>query len=57
MRPGRIALVYGFAGISDHHGVLSFRPRIPAWRRLRLRLTLRGICSRSTSGRRSPPAA
>ncbi len=38
-----MALVYGFAGMRDHHGVLSFRPRIPAaWDRLRFRLTVRG---------------
>jgi alpha,alpha-trehalose phosphorylase len=38
-----MALVYGFAGMRDHHGVLSFRPRIPSqWRRLGFRLTVRG---------------
>jgi alpha,alpha-trehalose phosphorylase len=38
-----MALIYGFAGMRDHHGVLSFRPRIPAeWERLRFRLTVRG---------------
>jgi alpha,alpha-trehalose phosphorylase len=38
-----MALVYGFAGMRDHHGVLSVRPRIPRqWRRLRFRLTVRG---------------
>jgi len=38
-----MAVVYGFAGMRDHHGVLSFRPRIPDdWRRLRFRLTVRG---------------
>jgi alpha,alpha-trehalose phosphorylase len=38
-----MALVYGFAGMRDHHGVVSFRPRIPDdWRRLRFRLTVHG---------------
>jgi alpha,alpha-trehalose phosphorylase len=38
-----MALVYGFAGMRDHHGVLSFRPLIPeSWRRLRFCLTVRG---------------
>jgi alpha,alpha-trehalose phosphorylase len=38
-----MALVYGFAGMRDHRGVLSFRPRIPSeWRRLRFCLTVRG---------------
>jgi trehalose/maltose hydrolase-like predicted phosphorylase len=38
-----MALVYGFAGMRGHHGVLSVRPRRPDdWRRLRRRLTVRG---------------
>jgi alpha,alpha-trehalose phosphorylase len=38
-----LALVYGFGGMRDHHGVLSFRPRVPDdWQRLRFRLTVRG---------------
>lgn len=38
-----MTLVYGFAGMRDHRGVLSFRPRMPGdWRRLRFRLTVRG---------------
>ncbi len=38
-----MALVYGFAGMRDHRGLVSFRPRIPDdWRQLRFRLTVRG---------------
>jgi alpha,alpha-trehalose phosphorylase len=38
-----ISLVYGFAGMRDYGGKLSFRPQIPAaWKRLRFSLTVRG---------------
>jgi alpha,alpha-trehalose phosphorylase len=38
-----LALVYGFAGMRDHGGRISFRPRMPAeWRALRFPLTVRG---------------
>jgi alpha,alpha-trehalose phosphorylase len=38
-----MALVYGFGGLRDHGGRISFRPRLPAeWQRLRFRLTIRG---------------
>jgi alpha,alpha-trehalose phosphorylase len=38
-----LALVYGFAGMRDHGGRLSFRPRLPAeWRALRFPLAIRG---------------
>jgi alpha,alpha-trehalose phosphorylase len=38
-----MALVYGFGGMRDHRGQISFRPRLPErWRRLRFRLTIRG---------------
>jgi alpha,alpha-trehalose phosphorylase len=38
-----MALVYGFGGMRDDDGKLSFRPRLPErWSRLRFRLTVRG---------------
>ena len=38
-----LALVYGFGGMRDYGGHISFRPRLPSdWRRLRFRLTIRG---------------
>ncbi len=37
-----MALVYGFAGMRDHRGGISFHPRLPAeWRRLSFPLTIR----------------
>jgi len=37
------ALVYGFGGMRDHAGYLSFDPRLPeAWPMLRFRVTIRG---------------
>ncbi|GMA41621.1 kojibiose phosphorylase [Mobilicoccus caccae] len=37
------SLVYGFGGMRDHHGELSFDPRLPeSWPGLRFRLTVRG---------------
>ena len=37
-----MSLVYGFGGMRDHAGALSFRPRLPAqWERLRFPLTVR----------------
>ncbi len=38
-----MALVYGFGGMRDYDGRLSFRPRLPErWNRLCFRLTVRG---------------
>jgi alpha,alpha-trehalose phosphorylase len=38
-----LALVYGFGGMRDRGGEISFRPRLPKeWRRLRFPLTVRG---------------
>jgi alpha,alpha-trehalose phosphorylase len=38
-----LALVYGFAGMRDHGGRISFRPRLPdEWTRLAFPLTIRG---------------
>ena len=38
-----LVLVYGFAGLRQHHGTLSFTPRLPAGlRRLRFSLRFRG---------------
>ena len=38
-----LALVYGFAGMRDDGGSISFRPRLPAeWSRLDIPLTVRG---------------
>ncbi|MBW8270493.1 glycoside hydrolase family 65 protein [Caldovatus aquaticus] len=38
-----MALTYGFAGMRDGEGRISFRPRLPAeWRLLRFPLTIRG---------------
>jgi len=38
-----ISIVYGFAGMRDHDGALSFSPRLPdAWKRLLFRLRFRG---------------
>jgi alpha,alpha-trehalose phosphorylase len=38
-----MTLVYGFAGMRDHGGRISFHPRLPAeWRALRFPLTIRG---------------
>lgn len=38
-----MALVYGFAGLRDHGGEITFHPRLPAtWQRLRFGLTIRG---------------
>jgi beta-phosphoglucomutase len=37
-----ISIVYGFAGMRDYDGTLSFRPKLPgAWSRLRFRLRFR----------------
>ena len=37
-----LALVYGFGGMRDYGGHISFRPRLPGdWRRLSFRLTVR----------------
>ena len=37
-----LALVYGFGGMRDYGGHISFRPRLPGdWRRLSFRLTIR----------------
>ncbi len=39
-----ISLVYGFAGMRDYDGELSFDPRLPKdWRHLKLRLHFRGL--------------
>ena len=38
-----LALVYGFAGMRDHDGRISFRPRLPdEWTRLTFPLMIRG---------------
>lgn len=38
-----LALVYGFAGMRDHGGRISFRPRMPReWGALRFSLAIRG---------------
>ncbi|EJW09537.1 Maltose phosphorylase [Rhodovulum sp. PH10] len=38
-----MALVYGFGGLRDHRGKISFHPRIPSeWKALRFPLTIRG---------------
>src|SRR3954452_21148245 len=38
-----MALVYGFGGLRDHGGRITFNPRLPAeWRALRFPLTVRG---------------
>ena len=38
-----MSLVYGFGGMRDHGGNITFRPRLPAdWTRLRFRVTVRG---------------
>jgi alpha,alpha-trehalose phosphorylase len=38
-----MALVYGFAGLRDYGGRISFHPSLPAeWRSLRFRLRLQG---------------
>ena len=38
-----MALVYGFGGMRDYRGQISFRPCLPErWQRLRFRLTIRG---------------
>ena len=37
------ALVYGFGGMRDHNGTITFDPRLPEdWDRLTFRITLRG---------------
>ncbi len=37
------ALVYGFGGMRDHNGAITFDPRLPAgWQSLRFQVTLRG---------------
>ena len=37
------ALVYGFGGMRDHNGTITFDPRLPeGWERLAFRITLRG---------------
>jgi alpha,alpha-trehalose phosphorylase len=42
-----IAAVAGFGGMRDHHGELTFRPRLPAaLSRLEFRVTFRGRCLR-----------
>jgi alpha,alpha-trehalose phosphorylase len=46
-----MALVYGFAGLRDHGGVIAFRPRLPPkWRRLRFALSIRGNRLRVETG-------
>ena len=38
------ALVYGFGGMRDYNGAITFDPRLPAgWERLAFRITLRGV--------------
>ncbi len=38
-----MALVYGFAGMRDHGGDITFEPRLPeGWKKLAFRLTVRG---------------
>ena len=38
-----ISIVYGFAGMRDHDGALSFNPKLPGpWKRLLFRLRFRG---------------
>jgi trehalose/maltose hydrolase-like predicted phosphorylase len=52
-----LALVYGFGGMRDYGGHISFRPRLPSdWRRVSFRLTIRDSSSRSTSDRTRRPA-
>jgi alpha,alpha-trehalose phosphorylase len=39
-----MALVYGFGGLRDHGGHLSFSPRLPAqWKRLKFPLMIQGM--------------
>jgi alpha,alpha-trehalose phosphorylase len=46
-----MTLVYGFAGLRDHGGRISFRPRLPAeWSRLRFTLAIRGRRLRVEAG-------
>ena len=46
-----MALVYGFAGLRDHGGVIAFRPRLPPqWRRLRFALGIRNSRLRVETG-------
>ncbi len=46
-----LALVYGFAGMRDHGGRITFRPRLPAeWRCLRFSLAIRGRRLRVEAG-------
>ncbi len=47
-----MALVYGFAGLRDAAGRISFKPRLPeAWKRLSFHLTVRGSRLRIEAGR------
>ncbi len=47
-----LALVYGFAGLRDAGGQISFKPRLPeAWTRLTFHLTIRGSRLRIEAGR------
>ncbi|MFN8631299.1 MAG: glycosyl hydrolase family 65 protein, partial [Chloroflexota bacterium] len=42
-----VSLVYGFAGLRDDDGILSFAPRVPAsWRRLAFRIGAAATCLR-----------
>ena len=46
-----MALVYGFAGLRDHGGIIAFRPRLPPkWRRLRFALGIRSSRLRVEAG-------
>src|SRR6185312_13877201 len=46
-----MALVYGFAGLRDHGGRISFRPRLPrVWGRLSFTLAIRGRRLRVEAG-------
>jgi alpha,alpha-trehalose phosphorylase len=46
-----MSLVYGFAGMRDHGGVISFRPRLPTeWQCLRFALAIRGKRLRVETG-------
>jgi len=43
------ALVHGFAGLSDHGGLLKFEPRLPqSWDGITFRITVRGCRLRAT---------
>lgn len=49
-----LSLVYGFAGMRDHDGSLSFQPLLPSeWKRLRFTILWRGTHLQVTLGRAS----